>query len=56
MHILVRPSANTKSQRWQVCLDQMAVDFRSEKEARLYVSTLEARLRAPHLLPPQSPR
>ncbi|MDF3936155.1 hypothetical protein [Pseudomonas citronellolis] len=51
MHILVRPSASAKGKRWQVCIDQFAVDFRNEQEARLFVSTLEARLRAPHTLP-----
>lgn len=51
MHILVRPSAGAQGKRWQVCLDQFAVDFRNEQEARHFVSTLEARLRAPHALP-----
>lgn len=47
MHILVRPSAGAQG----ICLDQFAVDFRNEQEARHFVSTLEARLRAPHALP-----
>lgn len=55
MHILVRPSASHKGLCWQVCLDQLAVDFRNEQEARRFVATLEARLRAPHVLPRQEP-
>jgi len=51
MHILVRPSTANKNQPWEVCLDQQAVGFRSEREARSFVDTLEARLRAPHHLP-----
>jgi nucleosome binding factor SPN SPT16 subunit len=51
MNILVRPSANRKDQPWEVCLDQQAVRFRSELEARSFVATLEARLKAPHQLP-----
>jgi len=55
MKILVRPSSSSKGKCWQVCLDQLAVDFRNEQEARLFVSTLESRLRAPHVLPRQLP-
>ena len=55
MKILVRPSSSSKGKCWQVCLDQLAVDFRNEQEARLFVSTLENRLRAPHDLPRQAP-
>ncbi|MBB4865215.1 hypothetical protein HNP46_004095 [Pseudomonas nitritireducens] len=51
MNILVRPSAIRKDQPWEVCLDQQAVRFRSELEARSFVATLEARLKAPHKLP-----
>ncbi|MEQ0952860.1 hypothetical protein ABLP90_00360 [Pseudomonas aeruginosa] len=51
MNILVRPSQTPKGQCWQVCLDQQAVNFRSESEARRFVDRLEARLRAPHMLP-----
>nr|WP_301295601.1 hypothetical protein [Pseudomonas nitroreducens] len=40
-----------KDQPWEVCLDQQAVGFRSELEARSFVATLEARLKAPHRLP-----
>ncbi|GAB7406827.1 hypothetical protein OUHCRE3_56550 [Enterobacter hormaechei] len=51
MNILVRPSQTPKGQCWQVCLAQQAVNFRSESEARRFVGRLEARLRAPHVLP-----
>ncbi|MDI3272462.1 MULTISPECIES: hypothetical protein [unclassified Pseudomonas] len=45
MKILIKELA--KSQ-WQVRLDQHAVTFRSEAEARAFTRTLEARLQAPH--------
>jgi hypothetical protein len=32
-------------------MDQHAVSFRTESEARSFVATLEARLHAPHFLP-----
>lgn len=56
MNILVRPSTTNKNQPWEVCLDQQAVRFRSEVEARSFVATLEARLNAPHKLPDQEHR
>jgi hypothetical protein len=37
--------------RWQVSFAKHSVSFRSEAEARQFVATLEARLRAPHPLP-----
>ncbi|WP_248742993.1 MULTISPECIES: hypothetical protein [unclassified Pseudomonas] len=48
MKILIKEVA--KSQ-WQVRLDQHAVTFRSEAEARAFTRTLEARLHAPHQIP-----
>jgi putative alpha-1,2-mannosidase len=45
MKILIKELA--KSQ-WQVRLDQHAVTFRSEAEARAFTRTLETRLQAPH--------
>ncbi|SDV14532.1 hypothetical protein [Pseudomonas vancouverensis] len=48
MKILIKELA--KSQ-WQVRLDQHAVTFRSEDEARAFTRTLEARIQAPHTLP-----
>ncbi|MEB0043217.1 MULTISPECIES: hypothetical protein [unclassified Pseudomonas] len=52
MKVLV--SESTRSQegnRWQVRLDQHVVSFRSEAQARAFVSTLESRLQAPHTFP-----
>ncbi|MBO3276806.1 hypothetical protein [Pseudomonas schmalbachii] len=51
MIIAVRPVDSSKGAQWQVCLDQQAITFRSEQEARHFVATLEARLQAPHELP-----
>ena len=48
MNILIKELA--KSQ-WQVRLDQHAVTFRSEAEARAFTRTLEARIQAPHQIP-----
>ncbi|MGH8388046.1 MAG: hypothetical protein ACRESJ_21620 [Pseudomonas sp.] len=48
MKILIKELA--KSQ-WQVQLDQQAVTFRSEAEARTFTRTLEARIQAPHQIP-----
>ncbi|WP_082073275.1 hypothetical protein [Pseudomonas sp. LFM046] len=56
MKILVRPSTTLQGSAWQVCLDQHAVSFRSEAEARRFVSVLEERLKAPHTLPEWSRR
>ncbi|WP_173859962.1 MULTISPECIES: hypothetical protein [Pseudomonas] len=53
MKILIKELA--KSQ-WQVRLDNHAVNFRSEAEARAFTSTLEARLQAPHQLPQRQQR
>ncbi|MDH4560110.1 hypothetical protein [Pseudomonas sp. BN411] len=56
MKILVRPSTTQQGSSWQVCLDQHAVSFRSEAEARRFVTVLEERLKAPHVLPDWSRR
>ncbi|MDE3737371.1 MULTISPECIES: hypothetical protein [Pseudomonas] len=56
MKILVRPTTTPQGASWQVCLDQHAVSFRSEAEARRFVSVLEERLKAPHVLPEESRR
>ncbi|MGY2262839.1 hypothetical protein [Pseudomonas sp. SDO55104_S430] len=53
MKILIKELAKS---RWQVRLDQHAVTFRSEAEARAFTSTLEARLHAPHYLPQHQQR
>ncbi|BCD84905.1 hypothetical protein PSm6_13120 [Pseudomonas solani] len=51
MNVIVRPLRTTQGNSWQVCMDQHAVSFRSEAEAQRFVATLEARLKAPHVLP-----
>lgn len=56
MIILIRPLTISNGTRWQVCMDQHSVSFRSEAEARSFVATLEARLQAPHYLPQQEQR
>ncbi len=51
MKILIRALARSRNCQWQVQIDQQAVNFRSESEARAFVDTLNARLQAPHRLP-----
>ncbi|MGY4533002.1 hypothetical protein ACVW0Y_002132 [Pseudomonas sp. TE3786] len=51
MKILVRTLSTPQGPLWQVRMDQHAVSFRSEAQAREFVTTLEARLKAPHHLP-----
>ncbi|MDR8016864.1 hypothetical protein [Ectopseudomonas guguanensis] len=53
MKILVQPLDQGGERRWQVQLDQHRVSFRSEEQARAFVTTLQARLQAPHSLPEQ---
>lgn len=53
MKIVVKQRNQGGECRWQVSLDKQCVDFRSEAQAREFVSTLEKRLRAPHVLPAQ---
>lgn len=57
MIIDIRPVKKPEAEGscWQVCVDQQAINFRNETEARAFVSTLEARVRAPHWLPEQQP-
>ena len=50
MKILIKEVARSQ---WQVRLDQHAVTFRNEAEARAFTRTLEARLQAPHRFPDQ---
>ena len=56
MKIGMNALSKPQGRAWQVCLDQHSVTFRSEAEARAFVATLEARLRAPHVLPRESLR
>ncbi|MCX2897116.1 hypothetical protein [Pseudomonas mandelii] len=53
MKILIKEVARSQ---WQVRLDQHAVTFRSEAEARAFTRTLEARLHALHQFPDQQQR
>ena len=46
MDIRIRTLSTAAGLRWQVCLDQHGVSFRSEAEATAFVAKLEARLRA----------
>ena len=48
MKIVVSASSQNPNCPWQVRLDQHVVSFRSEAEARQFVTILESRLRAPH--------
>lgn len=56
MKILIKELAKSKGPQWQVQLDQHAVTFRSEAEARAFASTLETRLQAPHRFPEREQR
>lgn len=51
MKIVVQPQHQGGERLWQVRLDQHCVSFRSEEDARQFVTRLESRLRAPHRLP-----
>lgn len=51
MNILVRPLSPRPDGAWQVRLGRHPVTFRSEAEAKAFVSTLRRRLSAPHALP-----
>lgn len=51
MNIMIQPVNNTEGRSWQVRFANHSVTFRSEAEARQFVSTLQARLQAPHVLP-----
>jgi len=56
VNIRIRSITKPQGTSWQVRLDQHAVTFRSEAEARQFVATLEARLQAPHKLTDQGQR
>lgn len=51
MNVMIQPVKTAAGPGWQVCLGKQSVTFRSESEARQFVSTLQARLSAPHELP-----
>lgn len=50
MKVLIQSRDRGGERVWQVRLDQHCISFRSEAEARQFVATLQARLRAPHVL------
>lgn len=56
MNILIKELAKSHGSQWQVRLDQHAVTFRSESEARAFVSILQSRLQAPHYYPENQQR
>lgn len=51
MNIVIQSVKTAAGSGWQVCLGKHCVTFRSESEAREFVSILQARLSAPHALP-----
>uniref|UniRef100_UPI0030D7E699 hypothetical protein n=1 Tax=Pseudomonas sp. EA_35y_Pfl2_R5 TaxID=3088690 RepID=UPI0030D7E699 len=51
MNVMVQSVKTSTGSGWQVCLGTQSVTFRNESEARQFVSTLQARLSAPHMLP-----
>lgn len=51
MNIMIQPVKTAAGPGWQVSFGKQSVTFRSESEAREFVSTLQARLSAPHRLP-----
>ncbi|MGB4075619.1 hypothetical protein [Pseudomonas sp.] len=51
MNVMIQPVNNANGSSWQVRFANHSVTFRSEAEARQFVSTLQARLQAPHVLP-----
>jgi hypothetical protein len=51
MSVMIQPVTTAAGRGWQVCLGKQSVTFRSESEASEFISTLQARLSAPHILP-----
>lgn len=56
MKILIKASAKSAGNKWQVRLDGDTVTFRSEAEARAFADTLQARIQAPHCFPSSQQR
>ncbi|MBU0808046.1 hypothetical protein [Pseudomonas spirodelae] len=56
MNVMIQPVNTAAGRGWQVRLGKQTVTFRSEPEAREFVSTLQARLNAPHVLPAEQQR
>ncbi|UFH49045.1 hypothetical protein [Pseudomonas sp. KNUC1026] len=53
MKIQLTEILKPQGQFWQVRMGHNTVSFRSEMEAKQFVSTLQRRLQAPHHLPQQ---
>ncbi|PVZ09804.1 MULTISPECIES: hypothetical protein [unclassified Pseudomonas] len=51
MKIQLTEILKPQGQFWQVRMGHNAVSFRTEMEAKQFVSTLQRRLQAPHTLP-----
>ncbi|WP_394237961.1 hypothetical protein [Pseudomonas anguilliseptica] len=51
MNVMIQPVKTAAGPGWQVNFGKQSVTFRSESEARQFVSTLQTRLNAPHRLP-----
>jgi hypothetical protein len=51
MKIAIQSLKTASGQDWQVILDRNSVTFHSKSEAREFVSTLQRRIKAPHVLP-----
>ncbi|WP_417662060.1 hypothetical protein [Pseudomonas sp.] len=56
MKIRISPLSKNQNSRWQVSFAGQQISFRNEAEARNFVSTLQARLQAPHCLPTEEQR
>ncbi|WP_339486559.1 hypothetical protein [Pseudomonas sp. EL_65y_Pfl2_R95] len=56
MNIRISPLRKNQDSRWQVSFAGQQVTFANETEARNFVSTLQARLQAPHRLPTEEQR
>lgn len=56
MNVMIQPVKTAAGNGWQVRIGTHSVTFRSEAEARQFVSTLQARLSAPHALPVEEQR
>lgn len=56
MNVMIQPVKTAAGNGWQVRLGKQSVTFRSETEAQQFVSTLQARVSAPHSLPTEQQR
>lgn len=56
MNVMIQPVKTAAGTGWQVRLGKQSVTFRSETEAQQFVSTLQSRVSAPHILPTEQQR